>query len=137
MTSTIYRRDNCRLCQSRELTLALPLKATALADAYIPKERLNVPQPTYPLDLYLCRGCGHVQLLDVIPPDILFRDYTYVSASSLRLDEHFIRYADEVIAAASLKPGSRIMDIGSNDGTLLRFLKKKACACWVSIPPRK
>ena len=125
MPSAIYHRDTCRLCLSRDVVIALPLVPTPIADQYLPKGRLDEPQPVIPIDLYLCRSCGHVQVLDVIPPEILFKDYIYVSASSLRLDEHFQKYADDVIADGGLKPGMKVMDIGSNDGTLLRFFKKK------------
>jgi SAM-dependent methyltransferase len=120
----IYHRDNCRLCGSKDVVLALPLTPTAIADAYTPRERL-APQATYPLDLYLCQSCGHVQLLDVIPSDILFKDYIYVSASSLNLDPHFRAYSSSVISKLGLKPGQQVLDIGSNDGTLLRLLKEK------------
>jgi hypothetical protein len=84
-----YRRETCRLCDSRQLQLVLPLKPSALADSYIPRERLNERQERYPLDVYLCQDCGHVQLVDVIDPKILFSNYLYVTSVSLGLLEHF------------------------------------------------
>lgn len=136
MPPQFYHRDNCRLCRSKNVVLALKLKPTAIADAYIPKEKTTVPQPLYPLDLYLCADCGHAQLLDVIPPHILFEDYIYVSASSLNLDQHFKQYADDVMKWAQLKPGNRVLDIGSNDGTLLRFFKEKGLRVLGADPAR-
>jgi SAM-dependent methyltransferase len=105
----------------------LPIAASPIADAYVPAERLSEKQDTYPLDLYLCLECGHVQNLDVVNPEILFRDYVYVTASSLGLVEHYRRYAQDVATAFGLQPGSLVVEIGSNDGSLLEFFKQKGC----------
>jgi SAM-dependent methyltransferase len=64
-------------------------------------------------------------MLDVVDPETLFRDYIYNTGASSSLVEHFRRYADELIARFGLSPGSLAVDIGSNDGTFLRFLKAK------------
>jgi SAM-dependent methyltransferase len=73
-----------------------------------------------PLDLFLCRACGHVQLLDVVDPFRLFARYVYKSATSPGLDDHFRRYADDVVSKCCIAPGALAVDVGSNDGTLLR-----------------
>jgi SAM-dependent methyltransferase len=114
---------NCRLCGSADLTLAVPIRATPVADSYVDKTRIDEDQPLYPLDLYLCNGCGHVQLLDVVDPEFLFRDYIYSTSVSLGLVEHFRKYAADVVAKYGLKADVLAVDIGSNDGTLLRHLK--------------
>ena len=115
----------CVLCDHDRLDVVLPLKPSALAEAYVPAEKLDIPQPAYPMDLYLCRGCGHVQLLDVIEPSHLFSHYSYVSASSPGLAAHFSSYADRVAEKLALPAKALVIDIGSNDGTLLRFFQKK------------
>ncbi len=125
MKSTHYRRDDCRLCGSRNLELVLPLKPSALADSYIPASKLNEPQPRYSLDTFLCRDCGHVQLLDVVNPEILFSHYLYTTSVSLGLVEHFRRYADAVIAELSPAKDSLVIDIGSNEGVLLKFFRER------------
>lgn len=121
----VYRRDNCRLCESRDVQLAVPLAASAIADAYLPPTQAAASRSRYPLDLYLCNECGHVQLLDVVNPSLLFGDYTYRTSSSLGLVEHFRKYADAVHALASPADDSLAFEVGSNDGTLLRFFKDK------------
>jgi SAM-dependent methyltransferase len=103
----------------------LSLTPTPPANAFVPRERLEERQAAYPLDVHLCRGCGHAQLLDVVDPQILFRDYVYVSGTSPVFVEHFRRYADSVAELAGAGPGSLAVDIGSNDGTLLRFLRDR------------
>ena len=73
--------------------------------------------------LYLCQGCGHAQLIDVVAPQILYEDYIYVTNSSLGLVEHFEKYAEEAMAQIRPTPSSLVIDIGSNDGTLLKHFK--------------
>ncbi len=125
MTDLVYHRDSCRLCDSRELQLAMPLAASAIADAYLPASRAAETSNRYPLDLYLCTACGHLQLLDVVRADILFRDYTYRTANSLGLMEHFRRYAEKIYTLAAPSSQSLAVEIGSNDGTLLRFFQQR------------
>jgi SAM-dependent methyltransferase len=125
MIAHVVRRHRCRLCDGSHLELALPITATPIADAYVPKERLGERQETYPLDLYLCTDCGHVQNVDIVDPEILFRDYIYVTSSSSGLVEHYRRYADVVTEQFEPKSGSLVVEIGSNDGSLLRFFKEK------------
>lgn len=120
MNSTSYHRDNCRLCHSKNLALVLPLKSSALADSYIPAEKLSEEQPCYSLDTYLCLDCGHVQLLEVVDPRILFSHYLYVTSVSLGLLEHFRKYAEEVVSTLKPASGSLVIDIGSNEGALLK-----------------
>lgn len=125
MANVIQRRNDCRACGSRDLKLVFSLKPSPIGDAYVTQERVNVPQPSYPIDLFMCRSCGFAQILDVIDPEILYGEYIYVTASSLGLPEHFISYADSVINRCKLKLGSRVVDVGSNDGTLLRCFQKQ------------
>jgi SAM-dependent methyltransferase len=121
----IVRRACCRLCDSKKLERVLHLADSPLADSYIPKERLSEPQPSYPLDLYLCRDCGFTQILDVVQPQVIYFEYIYETKSSLGLVEHFKKYADEVVAKIKPAAGSFVVDIGSNDGSLLGAFKAK------------
>jgi SAM-dependent methyltransferase len=120
VTQLCQRRDTCRLCGSRDLERVLSLTPTPPANAFVRADQLDVPQPVFPLDLYFCQACGHVQLLDVVDPAYLFADYVYVSGTSRVFVEHFRRYADGIIREYLPAPPARIVDIGSNDGTLLR-----------------
>ena len=104
------------MCDGRDLELALPIRPSPIGDAYVPASRLGQPQETFPLDLYLCRSCGHVQNLDIVNPEVLFRDYLFTTSSSGGLLAHFKQYADDVVSRFALKPDSLIAEIGSNDG---------------------
>lgn len=116
------RRD-CRLCAATTLRRIVSLGATPLANAFVRAEDRSAAQPTFPLDVHICDRCAHVQLLDVVDPELLFRDYVYVSSTSPVFVEHFREYARSMIRFARAAPGARIIEIGSNDGVLLRFFK--------------
>lgn len=124
MTSPSFRRSVCRFCGGPNLELVLPLTPTALADAYVPASRVHETQDVFPLDLYLCRDCGGAQLLDVVIPQVIYVDYIYETKSSLGLVDHFKRYAADVVARIAPAPGGLVVDLGSNDGSLLGFFKQ-------------
>lgn len=124
-TATSYHRTTCRLCEKSQLELVIPYPPTPIADAYVPAARRDEPQELFPLDLYLCPDCGHVQLCDVINPELLFANYTYETSISLGLVEHFRKYAEDIIAYSHPVANSLVVEIGSNDGSLLRFFKQQ------------
>jgi len=90
----------------------------------VTQDQLGVQHDSYPLDLYQCLECEHVQLLDVVHPDLVFADYSYQSGRT-GLVNHFAKYAERVIGQCSLAEGSLVVDIGSNDGSFLRFFKQR------------
>ena len=122
MSVLATRRNDCRLCHSRNLELVLKLTPTPLADSYL---RTKEVQPIFLLDLYLCRECGFAQLLDVVQPQHIYLDYIYETVSSLGLVEHFDNYAAEVLGRIHPPAGALVIDVGSNDGTLLKSYQKR------------
>lgn len=120
MTEHVTRKSACRLCGSRALELVLPIRPSPIGDAFITADRLGEKQELYPLDCYLCADCGHLQNLDVVDPDILFRDYTYRTSVSLGLVQHFANYARSVVSDLAIPTGSLVVEMGSNDGSLLK-----------------
>jgi SAM-dependent methyltransferase len=113
-------RTDCRICHGTSLELILSLAPTPIGDEYLLEAR---EQPLHPIDLYQCQDCGLAQLLYEISPEEIYRDYLYLTGSSVGLDEHFARYAKHVVALANLGRGDLVVDIGSNDGTLLKHFK--------------
>jgi SAM-dependent methyltransferase len=120
-----YHRDNCRLCGCTKFELVLPIRPSPIGDAFISKEQLNEVQDLYPLDTYLCLDCGHLQNLDVVDPELLFRNYTYHTSSSMGLVKHFENYAKNIVKKLKLPAKSLIVEIGSNDGSLMKAFKKQ------------
>jgi SAM-dependent methyltransferase len=118
------RRATCRLCDSANVECVFQLEPSALAEWYLPPDLAAEADERFPLDLFQCRDCGHVQLFDVIDPARLFSNYRYTSASSPGLEDHFRRYADDVVARLSPPAGCLVLDVGSNDGTLLRHFAR-------------
>ncbi len=132
-----YRhRDNCRLCGDTDLGKVLSLTPTPPANAFVDDVGRRQEQPVFPLALWFCRSCTHVQMLDVVDPETLFADYVYVSGTSPVFVRHFEDYAATVIDAYGLSAGDRVVDIGSNDGTLLRAFQDRGMSVLGIDPAR-
>lgn len=114
----------CRICQSPRLDMFLSLGPMPLANSFLKQEQLNKPEPHYPLDVVFCSNCGLVQLAQVVDPEIMFKDYAYQTGTSAPMKEHFARLAEKTIKEFRIPERSLVMDIGSNDGTLLENFKK-------------
>jgi len=125
MSKADLRREECRLCRSRDMELVIKAVPTPPADAYVSKEQLDEVQKTYPLDIFFCKDCFLVQMLDIVPPEVIYPDYIYETSRSPGLLEHYQNYADDVLDSIDLPKGSFVVDIGCNDGTLLKFFKDK------------
>jgi len=115
----------CRLCDSEHLENVLPLRPTPIGDWYLPAAQNPCQLETHPLDLNLCRTCGHAQLSALVDPGEIYSHYLYTTSASLGLTDHFREYADTVCRKLNLTAGSFVVDIGSNDGTLLRAFQQK------------
>ena len=119
-----YRiRTSCRLCGSQELDTVLTLTPTPAANEFVAPDQAGLAQQEFPLYLSRCVACGHVQLPVVVSPELLFSNYVYVSGTSPSFVRHFEEYARETIERFGLQSGDLVVDIGSNDGTLLRFFQ--------------
>ena len=102
----------------------LELARTPLANAVVGEKDVGKAQPLYPLDVYLCGNCGHVQLADVVDPKILYEHYVYVSGTSPVFVQHFQAYFDYLTRTFSPPGDGLVVEIGSNDGTFLKFFKQ-------------
>lgn len=112
------------MCDSQNLKKAITLTPTPPGNDFLNKNELGRKEDVYPLDLYFCSDCFHIQLGHVVDPKILYqKNYTYVSGTSNHFVNHLSNYANEMVERFSLKPGSLVIDIGSNDGTCLSFFK--------------
>lgn len=115
----------CRLCGCETLQPVFALQPTPVGDYYMPESEHPERLERYPLNLCLCPDCGHAQLDSLVDPGEIYSRYLYTTSVSLGLADHFRHYADTVCARLQLAPGSLVVDIGSNDGTLLRAFKSK------------
>jgi len=113
------------MCDGTSLAKVLSLAPTPPGNNFLEEKDLSRPEPRYPLELWFCADCHHVQLGHVVDPRILYQnDYRYVSATSSKFVQHLRDYAAAMVQRFALGPESLVVDIGSNDGTCLRAFKE-------------
>ena len=118
--------NTCRICENKDLLCVLDLKQQPLANDF--KKNNIVKEHTYPLELMLCEECYHLQLSIVVNPNILYKNYMYLSGTSQTLTNYFTELADYIINK-TVKNGT-IVEIACNDGTQLNIFKQKG---WSTI----
>ena len=108
---------SCRVCGNPSVRKVLSLGNMPLANGFLkdPHEE----EPRFPLELAFCPRCTMVQLTEVVPPDLMFRHYVYVTSTTKTFQSHFWKLAEDVTQDFRLGKGSTAVDIGSNDGLLL------------------
>lgn len=102
----------------------LSLGKTPLANSFLSKRDLNREEKYFPLDTCFCPKCKLVQLTYVVDPKIMFKHYVYVTSTSNTFIKHFTIMADDISNRFNLTEKSLVVDIGSNDGLLLKGFKK-------------
>ena len=118
------QRATCRACGGRDLELFLPLGNVALANSFLRSPEEFAAEPRFPLDVYFCRTCSMVQLLDVIDPEVLFRNYLYVTGTSDTIAKHNVGYAKTVVELVGIGAQGLVVEAASNDGSLLKCFQK-------------
>ncbi len=121
MNQAFRRVERCRICGSPDLWTFLSLGETPLANSLVAPDRASEPEARFPLEVARCPDCGLVQLTVVVDPEVMFRHYLYLSSTSAPLLPHFDAYAAEVVERFA-PAGSLVVEVGSNDGVLLRPL---------------
>lgn len=120
----VFKLNVCRMCKGASLREVIKLAPTPPANAFLKEKQLEDPEPFFPLKVNFCSDCGQLQLTHVVSPELLFRNYVYVSSTSPIFVAHFEEYANDLIHRFDLDKTSLVVDIGSNDGILLKPLKK-------------
>ncbi len=126
MENKMYREISCcRVCQSKSLVDVLTLGNLAVSDF--------VDDPTIekgikaPLELVLCDagqgGCGLLQLRHTVSSEAMYRNYWYRSGINQTMTDELADIASKAVKVVNLKSGDFVIDIGANDGTLLRSYK--------------
>jgi novobiocin biosynthesis protein NovU/D-mycarose 3-C-methyltransferase len=94
-----------------------------LANSFLHGVEEAAHEEKFPLDVHFCRSCSLVQLLDVVDREVLFRHYLYASGTSDTIAAHNRSYARAVTLTLDLGPSDLVVEIASNDGSLLRCFK--------------
>ena len=91
-----HSRKNCRFCNGTNLTKILDFGNVPLAGGFL-KEKDFEDEKYYPLDLSFCEDCCLVQVTNVVPADVLFKNYFYFSSSIGTLVDHCAEFAKETM----------------------------------------
>ena len=117
---------DCRLCGAPLRHTFADLGVSPLANAYLAEADLRRPETFYPLHVYVCSECLLVQLPIWETPERIFSDYSYFSSYSETWVEHARRFVEDVaVRRLGLDRTSRVVEIASNDGYLLQFVRAK------------
>lgn len=116
------KKELCRICKSKNLYMFLDLGFHPHSDQF--RLSLDREETRYPLRFNRCRDCGFVQLDYVVSPETLYKnDYLYETSITKTGDRHWSEFASMVSQKIGLNTGDGVIDIGSNDGTLLSKFK--------------
>jgi SAM-dependent methyltransferase len=114
-------RTTCRSCGSEQIAPVLSLGTVPIADRLLTRDNMERRDMSAPLTLAFCHDCSLVQILETIPPEVLFdSEYPYFSSTSSTLLEHSRQNALELIERLGLGAGSLVIELASNDGYMLR-----------------
>jgi SAM-dependent methyltransferase len=94
------------------------------------KEQLGQPEEKFPLDLVFCQECTLVQIVETVPPEKLFTDYFYTSSISKTTLDNAKELTTKLIDRLKLDEKSVVVEIGSNDGYLLKNYVDKGIPVW-------
>ena len=123
MKKPISFLNKCRICGSRELFKFLNLGLMPIPNGFLKIEDTNKPEDKYELSCLSCENCGLVQLTNMVNPNLMFKNYVYVPSESKTMMDNFSSLSHQIFSASKLGKKSLVVDIGSNDGSLLSFFK--------------
>jgi 2-polyprenyl-3-methyl-5-hydroxy-6-metoxy-1,4-benzoquinol methylase len=115
----------CRSCGASGLHPILSFGDTPLANALVTPGETRQIDAMYPLDLVYCRACTLVQITEEVPPEVLFRDYVYLSSFSDTTVANARTIAHRLIDQRRLSADSLVVEIASNDGYLLQHYRDR------------
>ncbi len=119
----IQNKKKCILCNLNKVKSLINLGNTPLANNLIKNPKIN-KQEKYPLVVGKCMNCDHIQLSYLPNPKLMFKNYLYLSSASSTLTNHLKKIPLALNKIIKLKKKDLVIDVGSNDGTLLLGYKK-------------
>ena len=124
-----YVMKKCHMCLGTDLEKFLDLGMHPHSDSFLTAGETEQPEVFYPLSVYLCRGGGLVQIGYVVDGSTLYqKNYIYQTSITKTARDHYFGLAEDVCRRFGLKPGSFVVDIGSNVGVLLMGFRERGMA---------
>ena len=105
------------------MKMFLSLGPTPLANSFLKSPDEFDCEKSYPLDVYFCGECYLVQLLHVVDPAVLFTHYVYLTGTATSIVLHNQLYAKTVVELLGLQQGDLVIEVASNNGSLLNCFK--------------
>lgn len=133
--TTYKERISCESCghtSDKKFDVIYDFGNIPLAGSFPLREEINNIK-TYPLKIVKCRDCELVQTDTLIEPEVLFKDYRYIS--SVGMQKHFNSYADWLVSKEGVKPIDSVLEFGCNDGPLLDALRSRGIPNTIGIDP--
>jgi SAM-dependent methyltransferase len=122
------QREQCSACDHDILVKFLDLDTSPVADAYAATAEESLDLERYPLQVVVCTRCYLVQLLEVLPASQLFgTGYSFYTSASPPLSRYHEKYAQNVLTKYPDLAGSYVLEVGCNDGDLLRHFQLAGC----------
>ena len=124
--------NKCRIC-SNKIILLHRFEKIALVGNFLKRKN---SQKKYQISLNYCPNCWHVQIAEKLSPEILFKDYAWqtgISKSNISLINSLSRKLEKY----QINKNSKVLEIASNDGSLIKFIQKKYKSFIVGVDPAK
>ena len=120
----------CRFCRAPLSHVFADLDFAPPSNSYLKPEMLNVPEVYYPLKIWTCSGCFLTQIDEFKSHSEIFSaDYAYFSSVSSSWVAHAKAFVDKMVSEYALDSHSKVVEIASNDGYLLQFVKERGIPC--------
>jgi len=123
MKGEIVKIKQCRICKSKDLIDVIDLGKQPIPNGFLSGEELKLKERKYPLAVVFCSNCSLMQLKYLVNPKTMFKNYLYIPSASKTRIEYFKHMAQEVLDVGKIKKNSLVIDVGSNDGSLLLCFK--------------
>lgn len=118
--------SSCQICNSTKLHTILDLGHQPLCDSLLTKDTLNTPETTYPLRMIWCQNCTCVQLDYCIDGKLVYHpNYPYRSGITKEIVQYQAAMSQSLAKKYKLDSKDLVIDVGSNDGILLKGFQKQ------------
>jgi len=125
-------REKCAGCDGNDFSIIYNFGEIPLAGSF-PLEADRNDIKKYPLSIVMCNDCKLIQTDTLIEPEVLFKDYRYIS--SVGMQKHFNSYASWLIDKENITNDTQILEFGCNDGPLLHALKERGINNTIGVDP--